>query len=398
MQTSSRKLYVLLTGRRVFGELSLRRVHVFMPSNVTTVSRSVVILQDRLRIGGTEKQSVWMAEALRQRAWDCRLRLLLPEHVEQNERGVLAGASGRLAILWSFLRLLKDLRASPPDVMICMGRVANCLGFLAKWAVPSLRLVATCRTNRKLPFFYRRSLRQSELCIANSKWSANEVAQAAGVPQERIIHIENALLRADLLDLDVSAAAKTTARRELGLAADVPVLCNISSFVPGKNKQDLLLAFARCKMSPDAMLLLAGDGGERAVCEGLARELGVSSRVRFLGNTDAIAPILQASDLFVSTSLRDSLPNALIEAQAAGLPVVAYDVAGAGEAFDSERSGLAVPAGDVDALALAIERLISSPELRCDFGVHGRERARELYSPEMIGVRYDAALGQLFGG
>ena len=348
-------------------------------------------------MGGTEKQSVWLAEALRQRGWECQLRLLRQKPVEPRGRKPLIGASEYLSMFGSVMGLFGELRESPPDVMVCMGRVANSLGFLAKLVLPELKMVTTCRTNRVLPFFYRYSLRRSELCIANSEWAAREVAQAAGVPHSRIIHIENALLRADLLDLAVSAAAKAAARRELGLAVDVPVLCNISSFVPGKNKEDLLRAFARCKISPDAILLLVGDGDAREGCEALACELGVSSRVYFLGNTDAIARILQASDLFVSTSLRDSLPNALIEAQAAGLPVVAYDVAGASETFDAARTGLAVPAGEVDAFAQAIERLILSPELRRSWGGSARIRACEQYAPEVIAARYDSVLGRLLG-
>ncbi|KRP35251.1 MAG: hypothetical protein ABS34_11415 [Opitutaceae bacterium BACL24 MAG-120322-bin51] len=278
-----------------------------------------------------------------------------------------------------------------------MGRVANSVGFLAKCFLPGLKLVTTCRTNRALPYFYRFSVRQSELCIANSSWAATEVAKAVGLPTARIVHIENALLRPQLFDLDLSPEAKATARSGLGLDLNGPVLCNISSFVPGKNKHDLLDAFARCKLGSTAVLLLVGEGSERDRCKQRAKDLGISAQVRFLGKTDSIEPILQASDLFVSTSLRDSLPNALIEAQAAGLPVVAYDVAGASEAFDQERSGLAVRSGEVDAFSRAIERLISSPQLRCDFGAHGRARAQKLYSPKIIGARYDAALSQLFG-
>ena len=381
---------------RAMAESKLAIHFVIMPLEERDLSRSAVILLDRLRVGGTEKQGVWLDAALRQCGWQCHLRLLFPEDTECERSSSVPVADGGLAVLRSFLGVLQELRDSRPDVLICMGRTANSLGFLAKLLFPGLKLVTTCRTNRALPLLYRFSLRRSERCIANSQWAADQVGLVIAGAPERVVHIENALLRPHLFDLDRSPAAKAAARIGLGLAADTPVLCNISSFVPGKNKGDLLSAFARSRIDPTAVLLLVGEGSERAKCEQYAQELGIGDRVRFFGKADAIEPFLQVSDLFVSTSLRDSLPNALVEAQAAGLPVVAYDVAGAAEAFESERSGLAVTSGEVDAFARAIERLMSSPKLRHDFGAYARTRASALYAPEVIAARYDTVLRGLF--
>ncbi len=363
-----------------------------MPTHKRTSKRAVVILLDRLRTGGTERQSVWLQQALLDRGWQSRLHLLYPKAAETSTRSTGEGA---LSLIRPTVGLIGEFRENCPDVLICMGRTANSLGFLVKRCFPSVQLVTTCRTNRKLPFLYRRSLRQSQLCIANSHWAAEEVVRVTGMSPDKLIHIENALLRPELFKLDQSPASKAVARRGLGLHPDSTVLCNISSFVPGKNKTALLEAFARSQFQSITVLLLAGDGRERQVCEQRAKSLGIAGQVRFLGRTDFIEPILQASDMFVSTSLRDSLPNALVEAQAAGLPVVAYDVAGAVEAFEPERSGISVRCGDVDGFVQAIDKLLGAPDLRLRFGTCARKRALQLYDPEVIRARYATEMSRL---
>ena len=356
----------------------------------------MVVLQDRNRVGGTERQSIWLVESLKLHAWDSRLRLLYPEDFPASKPWTRTFDGGSLAAMRAIGSVVSEFRTDAPDVLICMGRTANSMGFLLKCLFPGLKLVTTCRTNRRLPFFYLRSLGMSDLCITNSSWAADEVVSKTKLSSEEVLHIENALLRPELLQLDLSPESKIKAKEQLGFNPETPILCNVSSFVPGKNKLGLLTAFARCDACNSAELLLIGDGSERLECELYAKQLGIFDRVHFWGQVEAIEPALLASDLYVSTSLRDSLPNATIEAQAAGLPVVAFDIAGACETFEDGRSGIAVSSGNLEAFALAIERLLCSPIERQAYSAHGRLRASIDYAPEQIAARYNTALKTLF--
>ncbi|MCE5188137.1 MAG: glycosyltransferase [Eubacteriales bacterium] len=121
-------------------------------------------------------------------------------------------------------------------------------------------------------------------------------------------------------------AIRNEARTALGLEEDAFALLHIGAFNAQKNQPYLLGAFARyCKDKPQAVLLLAGDGGGRDPCEALAGRLGLTERVRFLGWREDVPALLFAADAFVLPSLHEGLPLTLVEAQCAGLTCIASD-------------------------------------------------------------------------
>jgi glycosyltransferase involved in cell wall biosynthesis len=126
---------------------------------------------------------------------------------------------------------------------------------------------------------------------------------------------------------------------------------------------------------PEAHLLLVGDGPLRFQLEQLARSLGVSSRVSFLGWREDVAAILKASDIYVHSTHSDGFGIAACEAMAAGLPVVASDVPGLAQLV--EGAGILVPAGDDKVLSRCLNTLIHSPTQRRKLSHAGLERARK---------------------
>jgi glycosyltransferase involved in cell wall biosynthesis len=125
--------------------------------------------------------------------------------------------------------------------------------------------------------------------------------------------------------------------------------------------------------------LLVGDGPDRPVIEAEIRSLGLTSKVELTGARDDVADLLAGSDLFVLSSRSEGGPIAVLEAMAAGLPVVASDVGGIPELVEDAVTGLLVPAGDPGALAAALGRLLAEPRLRRELGTAGRRRARERF-------------------
>ncbi|HVW89963.1 MAG TPA: glycosyltransferase family 4 protein [Gaiellaceae bacterium] len=135
-----------------------------------------------------------------------------------------------------------------------------------------------------------------------------------------------------------------------------------------------------------ASLVIAGDGELRGEVEALAAELGVRNRVRVLGYVEDIGAWYSAFDAFLLTSRNEGAPVVAIEAQAAGVPVVATDAGGTRTVVDDGETGFVVPIGDVAALAERLTRLRDDPALRDELGRTAAARMRERFSTErMVG-------------
>jgi glycosyltransferase involved in cell wall biosynthesis len=131
---------------------------------------------------------------------------------------------------------------------------------------------------------------------------------------------------------------------------------------------------------PEAEFLIAGDGTCRDQLMTLARETGVMHRFHFLGHRDDVPAVLAQADVFVLPSRSEASPNSVIEAMAAGLPVVATNVGGIPELVAEGQTGRLVAPGDPEALAGALLDMLEHPERAADFGRAGRRRIEDTYS------------------
>ncbi len=212
--------------------------------------------------------------------------------------------------------------------------------------------------------------RQADAITGCSDFSRRALAEIDGFSADRIELIPNGV------EVERYATGeRATLRRELGLDAERTLVLCVARLHPVKDHPTLLRAFARVAVERgDADLLLAGDGPLRGRLEALADELGLASRVRFLGVRDDVPKLLQAADLFCMTSLSEAASLTVLEAMAAGLPVVVTAVGGNPELVRDGRDGLLVPRGDEAAAARAILRLAAEPETRERMGAAGRRR------------------------
>ena len=145
---------------------------------------------------------------------------------------------------------------------------------------------------------------------------------------------------------------------------DTPVVAALSRLVPVKNYAMLLDAFAMADgLGGTAKLVIIGDGPERAALEAQARSLGIAERVDLVGARDNPMPLLKKADLFVHTSDREGFGLVIVEALAAGVPVIATDCeSGPADILADGRYGDLVPVGDREALAAAIDRSLTAPK------------------------------------
>jgi glycosyltransferase involved in cell wall biosynthesis len=179
-----------------------------------------------------------------------------------------------------------------------------------------------------------------------------------GVPPERVIAIPAGI---NLETFPFGVRAPETAR-ELGLGS--PVIGSVAMFRGSKGHPELLRAFAMVRAKrPGASLLLVGDGIRRAWVEQLARDAKLSDAVVFTGFRPDVPALLGTMDCFALASTRtEGVPQALLQAFAAGAPVVATRIGGIPEVVKDGETGLLVASESVPALATAIERVLDDPE------------------------------------
>lgn len=190
-------------------------------------------------------------------------------------------------------------------------------------------------------------------------------------------------------DLDRFSHGPSRTRADLGLDRRALVITSVGSLSQVKDHRTLLNAFNRLVVRhPEARLVLAGDGPMRAILERQAAHL--AERVLFLGQRSDIPELLRASDIYLQTSRSEGFSNAILQAMATSLPVVATRVGGNPELVTA-RSGMLAEVGDAQGLAAALEHLAGSRTMRRSMGAAGRAWARAYGSIEVMAADYEEA-------
>lgn len=340
----------------------------------------ILILQDYLRSGGTERQCVLLANAFAAAGNKVTLMTFRPG-------GALAGTVSPavrhatlqpfdLGLDWFAPGLISTVRTAAPDVILCLGRMANCHGWRLARLAP---VVATMRTGKSLPAWFRRTLRAATHVVANSEEARATALKSAGLPGGRASVIYNSLV----FPASSGAPRDEPLRAAHGAGPRTTVLLDVAMFRPEKNQRELLEIVAGLPAESDWQLWLAGDGPARAACEQRARELGAAAgRIRFLGFYADPAPLYAAADIAVHASWSEALSNFLIEAQAHGLPAVASSAQGIRECFLPGETGWEIPQGDRVAFRETLTRLMTEPAAeRTRRADRARAFARERFDP-----------------
>ena len=287
-----------------------------------------------------------------------------------------------------FLRIRSGVRRFQPHVVhshLCLHYVLPALArCCCLQHVTTAHLPGDTRYSRLVLPLTRLAFRRGVIPVAVSGEVAGWVSRVCGVHACPVIR--NGIPIGDYQRL---AASRVAWRAEHGLSdADVAFVC-VARLETQKNQALLLNAFARGFLAePRAHLWLAGDGTCRSDLERRACELGLAGRIRFLGQRADVPQILAAADVFVLPSRNEGNPLALMEAMAAGLPVVATAVGGVPELVVEGKSGLLVTSGDSDGLASAMLGLFRNPEMRRRMAACSAAQAREGFSASRMAQAY----------
>lgn len=357
---------------------------------------TMVFLLTGLGVGGAERQAVRLATRLVARGRDVRVVSMIDPiaHVETLERaGVpvesLGMARGRadVSAFMRLVRLLKDLR---PRTLLCFMYHANLMGRLAGRVAGVPRIVVSVRIEKFGGFTrewaFRLSNGLSAATVVNSQLAADSLVRRRVVARDQLLVIPNGI---DFAEID---AAGPATRSDLGIPEAAFLWIAVGRFDPQKDHASLLEAFGATGREADH-LLLVGDGPLRPDAERRAADAGLSDRVHFTGVRDDVPALLGLADALVMSSLFEGLPNVLIEAHTAGLPVVATDVGGVREVVVPDGSGYVVPAGDLGGLARALRRLAETdPDARREMGRTGREHVESRFEIGRVVDRWDRVL------
>jgi glycosyltransferase involved in cell wall biosynthesis len=287
-----------------------------------------------------------------------------------------------------FRKLRRRLVVDSPQILQCFLFHANVLGTLAAhWAgVPHILTgirVAEHRSSWHLAMARRTShWVECHVCVSQAVKDFS-LRQGGLQPESKLTVIPNGV------DFERFATAAPCALVELGVPAGRRAIVYVGRFDPQKGLFWLLELLPRVfSQLPGHDLLLVGAGRDGESLQQHAVKLGLDQKVHFLGFRDDVPQILAASDLVVLTSRWEGMPNVVLEAMAAGKPVVATDVEGVGELLGPAAEAQTVPADDPEGFADKVVAIISNTQLATRLGDENRLRAQQHFSLESMAANY----------
>ncbi len=345
-----------------------------------TELNSIFLLTTGLGKGGAELQLVILAEYWASVGCDVTLVSLTPledplyrmrldaSAVRVVHLGMKSGAD-LPAVLWRLIRLL---RRGSPAVLLSFMVHANLLGRLAGRLAGVPHIVSSIRNMHFGGGVREAAIRVTDrlghISTTNSVLAAHSLVERRIVPADRLVVVPNILSAQTLVILD--DGERRALRTELGADDSAFLWLTVGSLTDQKDHANLLDAMGRLDISH--RLVIAGDGPLQETLQGRI-DRGLADRVRLLGQRDDVPRLLAAADAFVLSSDWEGLPNVVMEAQGAGLPVVSTEVGGVSELVENGVSGFLVRARQDDLLAQAMERLAAlEPKTRAKMGETGR--------------------------
>jgi L-malate glycosyltransferase len=363
----------------------------------------VLVFQNRFRLGGQERQTVMNVRTVDRSRFEPVVACL---HLDGEHLADLAAAGVRPVVFdlggsmmrantgVQLVRLVRFIRSSSIALVHAQDIYTNVLGTVAAAIAGVPSVVTRVDLNHAVSGYRREALRlvtrRADRVLVNAL-CIRDLAIREGVEPDRVVVVRNGL---DLHEFDRAA------RRAPEAPAPEPggVVCVANMHHPVKGQTDLLMAMKEVvRIRPEAHLVLVGDGVRRPHLERSARQLGIVERCHFVGHRFDGPSILSRAAVSVSASHAEGISNAILEAMAARLPVVATAVGGSPELVRDGVNGFLVPPGAPAPLARRILELLASAPLRRRMGEKGRRIVEREFSVEQMRASYDALYEDLIG-
>ena len=360
----------------------------------------VIFVLNRIGAGGAETQVRLLAFGLAQRGHKVTIISLFEDTISASglnvpglERVNLLGKRG-LRSGWLVKRLRAEILARAPAVCICLLIPADVLARVATFRsrvpiISSLRNIYVGGWLVNLALLVTAGLPAA--VIANSDAVKRVLGPRVSFKPERIQIIPNAV---DVEPFLMGPEVRREIRKELGINDGDFLWLAVGAQTPQKNYLGLLHSISHL---PRSSLAIAGAGYQQELLEEMSRKLGLASRVKLLGRRRDIPRLLAAADGFVQASSFEGMPNAVMEAMAAGKAIVATAVGGVPELIEENINGILVPSGDEGALVSGLRKVQDmSDEERYLFGCRSRQLVKDRYSLPVILEQWESCIGRVW--
>jgi glycosyltransferase involved in cell wall biosynthesis len=363
-----------------------------IPARLNSPARLVFLLQD-LKFGGTQRQVLELARRLDPAKFRPEIWLLaagddLVPLAREWDLPVTWLARQKLVGPAALTNLWLQLRRRPIDLLVLFTVVPNIWGRIFGRLARVPVILGNCRGGGSPRRQHERWLWPLADRILCNVWDLQGTMTGRyGVPADRITVIHNGV------------DAEFFQPPPAGTRNGPPKVLSVARLVPDKDHETLIRAFHLAAAAhPEAELWLVGDGPRRETLQQLAGQLLPPDRIKFLPGQADLRPRFHQADIMVLSSVFEALPNVVLEAMAAGLPVVATRVGGLAEVVEPGRTGWLVAPRDVPALAAALAQLLADPEARQAFGRAARQRVLEKFSMDAMVRRHEEVFLDLLSG
>jgi N-acetyl-alpha-D-glucosaminyl L-malate synthase BshA len=231
----------------------------------------------------------------------------------------------------------------------------------------------------------RYAIQESDGVTSISKYLKEKTLEHFGVT--RGIEVVENFVNCDVYSPIKDEVHRAEARKRLA-APDEAILMHLSNFRPVKRVVDTVKIFAQVAREIPARLVLIGDGPDRSAAEWLAHDLGIHSRVHFMGKQDRVNELLPLADMLLMPSELESFGLAALEAMACKVPSIATRVGGVPELIDDGITGLLYPVGDIDAMAAGVLSLLKDRDRLEAMRDAGRKTAQSRFCSTLVVPHY----------
>jgi glycosyltransferase involved in cell wall biosynthesis len=388
----------------------------------------VVVCTHALPPGGAERQWVYLAQALKDLGYDVTVVTFAPLTGRDGHYLPMLERSGIPVVEATQVSTGEILRRWPKDAPIALNDVVhlpkanhlvelamvflrlapkavflqldqpNTIGGVAALLADVPQVVLSFRNYNPTHFpyimndwflpVYKALARSPRVQLSGNNADANaDYAQWMGISPERVSYIPNAI---DEDHFKVPApGVLADAKRQLGLEADTPVILGIFRLSAEKDPLTFVDVVAKTIAAvPRAKALLVGVGPLEEAVEHAVAERGLGEHLQLLGRRTDVNVLMSLASVFLLTSLKEGMPNVVLESQLMGTPVVATQSGGAPDTVREGETALLAPIGDVDALAAHCISLLRDPARARRMGDAGRKFVRSSFRRDSLGERY----------
>jgi glycosyltransferase involved in cell wall biosynthesis/peptidoglycan/xylan/chitin deacetylase (PgdA/CDA1 family) len=365
----------------------------------------IVFLTDQLVRGGAETQMVRLAVTLKQRGWQVGVISLLPSTGFADELRCAdiplftctqdMPAFRALPIRMT-LAMYRQLLRWGPAMLVTFNYHSDIMGRVVGRLAGVQCILGTLRTayvkTRFRKVCYRHTERLIDLTVSNSHAAVRFMVDQKVLRPGKTVVIPNGIN----VDAFTAATPDAADRALLPVPAGAFTWLAVGNLRPAKDYPTLLAAARICADADrNFRLFIVGEGPGRAALEQDLRRLGLEGQVTLLGSRSDVPRLLRACDAFVLSSAWEGMPNTVMEAMAAGLPVVSTDAGGVKELLVQGESGWIVPCGDAAGLAgRMLQVMQAGPEAGRAMGRAGRDRIQRQFAHEEIADRWEVLIQQ----